>query len=357
MSETLEIQSHKGPYTAHFADDGFDRLAELAAGDAHVLIDRRIAELYRDRLAPVLAGPSVLRIDASEDNKSLERFPGYVDHLVARGIRRDHVLIAVGGGTIQDITCFLAASLLRGVAWAFFPTTLLAQADSCIGSKSSINCGKTKNILGTFTPPREIHICVRFLDTLDELDVRSGVGEILKVHAIDGPASFDVLARDYESLFKDRAIMLRYVRRALEIKKVYIEKDEFDRGSRNVFNYGHSFGHAIEAATGFGVPHGIAVTIGMDMANFVAWRLGVAPESHFARMHSTLARNFLGYAGTPVPMDRFLDAIGRDKKNQGKGQVTLILPDAAGRVGRGAYPADAAFATACRDYLDKARAA
>lgn len=356
MFDSLEIQSHRGPYTAHFADDGFDRLAALAAGDVHVLIDARIADLYRDRLASVLAGPSVLRIDATEDNKSLDRFPAYVDHLVARGIRRDHALVAIGGGITQDITCFLAASLLRGVDWAFFPTTLLAQADSCIGSKSSINCGKTKNILGTFTPPREIHICTAFLDTLDERDVRSGVGEILKVHAIDGPESFNALARDYDLLFRDRAVMLRYVRRALEIKKAYIEKDEFDRGPRNVFNYGHSFGHAIETATGFGVPHGIAVTIGMDMANFVAARLGVAPDGHFSRMHPTLARNFRGYAETAVPMDPFLDAIGRDKKNQDKGRVTLILPDAAGRVTRGVYPADPAFTDACRDYLEKARA-
>src|SRR5204862_184742 len=100
------------------------------------------------------------------------------------------VLLAVGGGITQDITCFLAATLLRGIDWHFYPTTLLAQADSCIGSKSSINVGAAKNILGTFPPPKQVTISTCFLDTLDPGDVRSGVGEMLKVHAIEGPGAF-----------------------------------------------------------------------------------------------------------------------------------------------------------------------
>jgi hypothetical protein len=127
--------------------------------------------------------------------------------------------------------------------------TLLAQADSCIGSKSSINVGKIKNVLGTFTPPRKITISTRLLSTLDDRDIRSGIGEMLKVHGIDGPDSFDQIAADYARLTSDAETLKRYVRRSLEIKKHIIEQDEFDRGIRNVMNYGHSFGHAIESAT------------------------------------------------------------------------------------------------------------
>ena len=207
MSEPLTIRSHTGTYTVSFEDDALPRLDSAVPGNAHFIIDRRVAGLYGDRLVNVLASASVLLVDAVEENKSLDRFPAYVDHLVARGIRRDHVVVAVGGGITQDIACFLAATLLRGVPWHFYPTTLLAQADSCIGSKSSINCGAVKNILGTFTPPRRVTIGAAFLDTLDQRDVRSGVGEMLKVHAIDGPGSFDRIAADYGRLFEDRAVM------------------------------------------------------------------------------------------------------------------------------------------------------
>ncbi|MCH8037725.1 MAG: ankyrin repeat domain-containing protein, partial [Proteobacteria bacterium] len=125
--------------------------------------------------------------------KSLDRFPGYVEHLVARGIRRDHTLIAIGGGVIQDITCFLAATLLRGVAWKYHPTTLLSQADSCIGSKSSINAGKAKNILGTFTPPAEVFVGARFLATLAAVDVRSAIDDSTPLHVAAHAGRIDIV--------------------------------------------------------------------------------------------------------------------------------------------------------------------
>tara|TARA_R110000868_G_scaffold287619_1_gene547970 strand:- start:110 stop:1189 length:1080 start_codon:yes stop_codon:yes gene_type:complete len=359
MSDTLTIQSHKGPYQVFFGDHARSGLAGLAVDGRplHVIVDERVAELHGDRLMPLLGGPSVLRLQATETNKSLEKFPAYVDHLVMNGIRRDHLLVAIGGGIIQDTTCFLAATMLRGIDWAFCPTTLLAQADSCIGSKSSINSASAKNILGTFTPPQTIYLDVTFQDTLDPRDVRSGVGEILKVHAIDGPGSFADLAADYDRLFSEPDLMMRYVRRALEIKKAYIEDDEFDRGPRNIFNYGHTFGHAIEAATDFAIPHGIAVTIGMDMANFVSSRIGDGTDDHFRRLHPTLAANYDGFQSHPVPFDRFLAAILKDKKNTGSGSVTMILPGPDGRVAKVTHAADDEFKLACQTYLEDVRAA
>jgi 3-dehydroquinate synthase len=356
VSERLVIESHKGPYEVVFEDDALGDLAGAVPEGAHVIVDDRVATLYEAELGTVLAQPSVLRIEAREESKSLDRFPAYVEHLVGHGVRRDHTLIAIGGGIIQDITCFLAATLLRGLAWNFYPTTLLAQADSCIGSKSSINCGAAKNILGTFTPPRRVVVGARFLDTLDERDVRSGVGEMLKVHAIEGPDAFDGIAADYERLFKDRAVMADYIHRSLAIKKHYIEEDEFDLGPRNVFNYGHSFGHAIEAATGFAIPHGIAVTIGMDMANFAAVRIGIGTDEHFHRMHPTLKGNYRGFEDHPISTGPFLDAIAKDKKNTGSGTVALILPDAGGRLSKGSFANDDAFAGVCADYLERERA-
>ena len=350
MSETMVIQSHKGPYTVYFNENALAELNQNVPDNAHFIIDARVAELYKDDMANILAAPSVLLLDAAEENKSLGRCPDYVQHLVDHQLRRDHVLIALGGGIMQDITCFLAATLLRGVAWKHYPTTLLSQADSCIGSKSSINSGSAKNIVGTFTPPNEVHLATAFLNTLDERDVRSGVGEMLKVHAIDGPSSFDAISENYENLFNEQATMIRFIRRSLEIKHSYIEEDEFDRGVRNIFNYGHSFGHAIEAATNFGIPHGTSVTIGMDMANWISWQMGVGSETNYQRMHPALAANYQGYETTPVPVDPFISAISKDKKNVGS-NVTLILPGSDGRVFKDSYPNDDNFRALSSEYL------
>jgi 3-dehydroquinate synthase len=130
----------------------------------------------------------VLIIEATEENKSLAQFPAYVDSLFGLNVRRGQKLVAIGGGIIQDITCFLAATMMRGLPWMFYPTTLLAQSDSCIGSKSSINSGEVKNILGTFTPPEQVVIDVDFLKTLEEKDIFSGIGEMIKVHAVETPS-------------------------------------------------------------------------------------------------------------------------------------------------------------------------
>jgi 3-dehydroquinate synthase len=352
--QALTIRSHTGQYAVSFDDDGLAALNRDVPADTHFIIDAQVAEIYAGDMEHIMDSPSVLLIEATEANKSLDRFPVYVRHLVDRQMRRDHILVAIGGGIIQDITCFLAATMLRGVAWRFYPTTLLAQADSCIGSKSSINAGDAKNVLGTFTPPRDVVIGTRFLETLDERDVRSGVGEMIKVHAIEGAGAFDRIAADYRRLFTDRAVMGDYIRAALDIKKRYIEEDEFDQGIRNCFNYGHSFGHAMEAATDFTIPHGIAVTIGMDMANHVAARLGVGSEDWHARMHPTLAANYVGFEDHDVPTERFFSAIAKDKKNI-SGALTLILPDGNGTVFKDRYPLDDTLRLACIEYFEGGR--
>jgi 3-dehydroquinate synthase len=349
VSDALVIQAHAGPYRVDFDPDAFRSLDAAVPDGVHFVIDANVARLYRGDLSRVLASPSVLVVEASETSKSLERFPAYVEHLVSRRIRRHHRLVAIGGGVLQDITCFLAAVMLRGIPWEFYPTTLLAQADSCIGSKSSVNVGSAKNILGTFTPPVRIAITTRVLQTLSDENQRSGIGEMLKVHAIAGPAAFDEIANDYSRLRTDSEVLERYIRRALEIKQRIIETDEFDRGARRVMNYGHSFGHAIEVSTAYAIPHGIAVTIGMDMANHVATRFGMA-QTCFERMHPVLRANYGGFERTPVPIDLFLEAIGKDKKNTDR-QLSLVLPDAEGMPKVTQHPADARFVEACTEYL------
>lgn len=325
MADTLTIQSHRGPYSVVEVASVAALAAELGAYERpwSLLIDARVAVLHADALAPVLARSHVVLIEATEHNKALAQMEAHVDALMARGAKRDHLLVAIGGGILQDITCFLASTLFRGMDWELVPTTLLAQADSCIGSKSSINVGRYKNLMGTFVPPRRILLCAEFLRTLDEVEVRSGIGEILKVHLLAGPAAFDALAQ--QDLLADPAALRAATWAALRIKQHYIELDEFDRGPRNVMNYGHSFGHALESATGFGVPHGIAVTIGMDLANEVAcWRGGLGVDRRDA-IRASLRRYSAPYLGTAVPQDEFFAALGRDKKNEGTRFAFILL--------------------------------
>ena len=325
VSEQLVIQSHRGPYTVVFDDTLLSDPVRLLEGEPHFLIDANVARLYEADLHAILDRPNAIIIEATEENKSIEKTIPVIERLVLNKVRRDHTLVAIGGGIIQDITCFIASTLLRGLPWRFVPTTLLAQADSCIGSKSSINLGATKNILGTFNPPQNIFIHAELLETLEDKDIQSGIGEIIKVHAIDGIAAFDRLAADFDRLSDDRAVLSRYIRAALLIKQRFIEQDEFDRGIRNIFNYGHSFGHAIESATHYAVPHGIAVAIGMDMANYIAAKRSLLPLEHYHRMHSILQKNYGIYAKTQIPLDEMLSALMKDKKNTST-MLRLIVP-------------------------------
>ena len=349
--ESLNIQSHKGVYSVNFDTNLLNNLSRFLADDHHFIIDTNVARLYEPYLESILKHKNSVLIEATEENKSIECIIPIYEKLVTNSIRRNHLLIAIGGGVIQDITCFIASTLLRGIAWNFIPTTLLAQADSCIGSKSSINLGKTKNIIGTFNPPNEIFVCIDFLDTLEIKEILSGIGEILKVHAIDSAESFDQISADYDLLINNRKVLLSYVRRALLIKKRFIEEDEFDQGARNIFNYGHSFGHAIEAATNFGIPHGIAVTIGMDMANYIAFLRGLIPEHLYLKMHSILWKNYNLYIKIFISIEHMLSALSKDKKNTSN-KLVLILPMGDNAIiQRFEIDSDLAFYNQCQQFF------
>lgn len=353
MFKGMEIKSGEGVYGVEFDETSFTKAGPFLDGNIHVIMDSNLVDLYPKLLTEFINHPSIILIEANENSKAILQVLPIIEQLLDNGARRGHTLLAIGGGVIQDIVCFISSVLFRGLDWKFIPTTLLSQADSCIGSKSSINLGKTKNILGTFHPPKSILICPMFLDTLDRCEILSGIGEILKVHTIDGIQSFDNVARDYDALLSDPLVLLKYIQKALTIKKKYIEVDEYDQGVRNIFNYGHSFGHAIESATKFEIPHGIAVTIGMDMANRIsAWR-GSLAEGHYERMHVVLQKNYKDYLGVQIPLEPLISALKKDKKNTVE-SLMLILPiGEQASVERVAVKADKLFVSQCKRYLDE----
>ena len=351
MAETpLKIRSYRGEYEVLVETRPFAGLENYDPATTHFFVDGRVAQLYGPELTHALKAPSCTLITADENHKSFEAIPGHIQKLLTHQVRRTHTLLAIGGGITQDIVCFLSSVLFRGMKWDFYPTTLLAQADSCIGSKSSINFAGIKNLVGTFHAPRRVIISPAVLKTLASADIRSGIGEMIKVHVIDGHQSFAAIQNDYPRLLNDSATMARYIRRSLEIKKGIIEQDEFDAGIRNIMNYGHSFGHAIEAATDFAVPHGIAVAIGMDMAGFVSRSLGHLAPARQESMHHLFKACYGEFGQVPVPQDRFFDAISKDKKNE-NASLTLILPLETGSVKKMQVPLDDSFRALCSDYF------
>ena len=311
------IESHKGPYKVNFKNLS---IADIQSMGTHFIVDRNVI--------PEGVLPNCVVIDATEENKSYERIGPVIEQLLALKLKRDSVLVAVGGGITQDIACFIATTFVRGIKWKFVPTTLLAQADSCIGSKSSINFGKTKNLLGSFSPPNEVVISDAWLNTLEQKEIDSGIGEIIKLFIIDGQ---NVNYDDIKNNLNDS------IYRALQIKKRFIEQDEFDKGVRQILNYGHCFGHAIESVTDFAIPHGIAVSMGMAVANKFAGS---------DKYSDLLYHNYKDFANIEINGDAVFAALTNDKKNTST-KINIILP-AGNVIVKQGFTADMQFWEQCR---------
>lgn len=350
LSEPLgfSVKSLRRNYSVRFVDDFAGTLAQaLRPGDT-LLVDRRLAELYAGRLGPLLAQNPHLLLSASEEQKEFSRLGEIITFLVEKGFRKNHRLVAVGGGVIQDISGFVASILYRGVEWLFAPSTLLAQCDSCIGSKTSLNLGPYKNQLGTFYPPSAIFIDTSLLDTLGELEIRSGLGEMIHYFLVNGRADFEFIRDNYDACLRDKAVLGRAIARSLAIKRAMIQRDEFDQGPRQVFNYGHSFGHAIETLTDYAMPHGVAVSFGMDLANFLSARLGYINEELRRELRPLLARNWADARLSQIEPEQLIAALGKDKKNEGR-QIKVILTRGLGDMCKTTLEVD----ERCRGWLEE----
>lgn len=328
--KTLPIKSKIRDYSVNFTDSFTQG---LGAGDKKlfIIIDRNVKSLYENELAKQLANFPHLEIEAVESTKTLESAKSIIRYLIDNNMKRDISLVAIGGGITQDIASFAASIIYRGINWIFVPTTLLAQSDSCIGSKTSINVDEYKNQVGNFYPPGEIYLNVKYLKTLNLRDVKSGLGEIIKVHLIDGEESLDFILDNYDKSLSDEKIMSELIFRSLEIKKRVIEIDEFDTDYRNIMNYGHTFGHALESITNYELCHGQAITIGMDISNYLSWKAGYINEDLFKKMRKILLKNWPSYNLKEIDLDSLVKSLSKDKKNIGD-KVTAILNEGPGKM-------------------------
>lgn len=318
VKNELVISSSSRKYTVEFCSY-LDVLRQYDTDDVVFIVDD-----YLD--VSDLKNHKVISLTASEYQKSFDGVGELISKLTELDITRNTKLVAFGGGVIQDVTSFTASIMFRGIEWDFIPTTLLAQGDSCIGSKTSINFSKYKNRLGNFYPPSAVYIDVSLLDTLPNLQLMSGLGELLHYIMIDGEESL----RLFQDHFHGGEVSLSdLIRRCLSIKKTIIENDEFDRGERIILNYGHSFGHAIEGAMENKIPHGIAVAYGMDCANFISCKMGMMNRSDYNRYNEVLSAIYKEYPIDNMETEDMIQCLGKDKKNT-RDSYRVILSHTAG---------------------------
>ncbi len=304
-----------GTYSVKFVEDLGKQLLSLAENPNVIfIVDEKVLHLFRQNFDVIMPTARIVRIESNEKNKTINYCQEVIRDLIKLKVRKDDSLVAVGGGITQDIVAFISSIIFRGVEWEFLPTTLLAQCDSCIGSKSSINFDSFKNLLGTFNPPSNIYIYKGFLNTLTESEIRSGIGEMLHYYFTEGIELADEITSQISELLTDRSKLDYFIKNSLRIKKKIIEIDEFDQSIRHIFNYGHTFGHALEAITHYAIPHGQAVTLGMDLANYISLQLGFIDSILFDQMHLILLRNMPSFEFTKTNISDYVNALSKDKK-------------------------------------------
>jgi 3-dehydroquinate synthase len=240
-------------------------------------------------------------------------------------MRKNSTLVCIGGGITQDIAGFISSVLYRGVEWVFIPTTLLAQADSCIGGKTSINLNGIKNQVGSFHPPKKVLVCSKFLETLPSEDIVSGVGESMHYLMVSDDKA--EVWRAIESIKSDTLDIRGLIHKCLTIKKDFIEADEFDQGERLILNYGHTFGHALEAQSD--ISHGRAVAFGMTVANAISELTGRLEAGELDWVNSFFKRFYTEIEH--VNVEEYLAALMKDKKNVDD-QLTCVLTSGIGKM-------------------------
>ncbi|MCW5650005.1 MAG: 3-dehydroquinate synthase [Ramlibacter sp.] len=307
-----------------------------------IVTNSTVAPLYEERLASVLrkrleSVNSVILPDG-EVHKNWETLNLIFDALLQNGCDRKTVIYALGGGVVGDMSGFAAASYMRGVPFVQVPTTLLAQVDSSVGGKTAINHPLGKNMIGAFYQPQLVVCDLSTLSTLPAREVSAGLAEVIKYGPIADMAFFDWIEANIGRLLaRDPGALVHAVKRSCEIKAEVVGQDEREGGVRAILNFGHTFGHAIEAGLGFGQwLHGEAVGCGMVMAATLSQRLGLVDEAFVARLTRLVERAGLPIRGPALGAQRYLDLMRVDKKAEA-GEIKFVVIDKPGHaVVRGA---------------------
>lgn len=311
-------------------------LPEYCPAAAYAVIsDSHVGKLYGEELMKQLSAmgyrAELLTFPAGEWNKTRDTWASLSDRMLAAQFGRDSAVIALGGGVVNDVGGFVAATYLRGVPLVQVPTSLLAMIDSSIGGKTGVDVPAGKNLLGAFHQPRVVVADPEFLASLSSVQLAAGLAEAVKHGVIADAEYFGFLESEYAAIFAKHAPALeRLVRRSVEIKAAVVAQDEREKGKRAILNFGHTIGHAIEATSQYEVLHGEAVAIGMVYESRLAEQLGIAARGTTQRLTSALERLHLPVARPDAShVDDLLTAMRADKKVRA-GEIRLALPRAIG---------------------------
>ncbi|HEY1637294.1 MAG TPA: 3-dehydroquinate synthase [Rhizomicrobium sp.] len=340
MSEIVPVALGPRAYDIHIGHDllarSGDLLAPLARGIVAVVTDENVARLYLESFLDALRDRGIdarsVVLPAGEETKSFEHLEKLCRELLTLGVERSGLIVALGGGVIGDLAGFAAGILKRGVNYAQVPTTLLAQVDSSVGGKTAIDVPEGKNLIGLFHQPKIVLTDTSVLATLPRRELLAGYAEVVKYAALGDAAFFGWLeANGAAALAGDVAALSHMIAHCCRMKADIVARDERESGERGLLNLGHTFGHALEAASNYSgvLLHGEAVAIGMALAFRLSERLGLAPPSDTRRLTTHLASAGLPVAIPPIagerpPPERLLEFMQRDKKAQG-GQLRFVL--------------------------------
>lgn len=307
----------------------------VAAHRAAIITDDIVGPLHAETVRTALSAldPVILTMAAGEAHKTRETWATLTDQLLAHGIGRDSVIIAVGGGVVGDVAGFVAATYLRGVPVVQVPTSLVAMIDAAIGGKTGLDVPAGKNLVGAFHPPALVAIDPTLLATLPQRDLRAGLAEAIKHGVIRDADYFATLAGAAAHLSEpaaaDSEAMLALVARSVAIKSTVVTADPTERGERKTLNFGHTLGHAVEAASGYALRHGEAIAIGMALEARLGESLGVTEPGTSAAIISALDRAGLP-THTTLDADDLIARTSSDKK-KAAGRIEYALPAAIGR--------------------------
>ena len=340
---SIHVELDENSYPIYIEQGHLGQIGELLKPKAKspkviVVADAVVSKHYSRTVSESLSNAGfdfrTVEVPAGEEYKSLTEFARLHDELIDHRMYRASTLLALGGGAIGDLAGFVAATYMRGIAWVQVPTTLLSQVDASVGGKTAINHPKGKNLIGAFHQPEFVLSDVKTLETLPSREIRSGLVEIIKYGMIMDTPLFDQIETNLDAVLDlDVSILIDVIARSCKDKAYVVGKDEKESGLREILNYGHTFGHALEALTNYDTyRHGEAVAIGMNCAAQLASNLCMLDLADWERQ-----RNLLQRAGLPVNFsseidpDKVIEKMYLDKKAKG-GKLRLILPTQIGEV-------------------------
>jgi 3-dehydroquinate synthase len=326
-----------------------ERLRALRPSRLLVVTDARVGPLYAARVRAALqplAATTVFELAGGETDKELRAVEAVLDALLAAGADRRSVVIALGGGVVGDIAGFAAAIYMRGIRFVQVPTTLLAQVDSSVGGKTGVNHPRGKNLIGAFHQPEAVVADTATLRTLPRRELAAGLAEVLKHGLLADADYFASVSADLPRLLAcDEPALAAAIARSCEIKAAIVARDERESGERALLNLGHTFGHAIEALTGYQRwLHGEAVGCGLCLAADLSQRLGLISPAEVAGVVQAVDAAGLPTRIDGLSRDAAIESMRGDKKSEA-GEIRFIVMERIGRAAQRTVPAAALDAT------------